>query len=76
VREKSRLGDAQQVVFGVVVVGGDVRGRVGDRGQPVGIIVCVAGGLAVLVGGRCASAPRFVGECGRGAGFPRSNSRV
>ena len=36
--------------LGVVGVVGDVARRVGDAGQPVGVVIRVRGGLAVLVG--------------------------
>jgi hypothetical protein len=56
------VGDAQQIIFRVVAVGGDVAGGVGDGGQAVGGVIRVAGGFAVLVGGRGAPAARIVGE--------------
>ena len=52
-----RIGDREQVVFGVVGVLRGVARRVGDRGQAVGVVVSVGYGLAILIGrGDAASA--------------------
>ena len=56
------VGDAQQIIFRVVAVGGCVAGGVGDCGQAIRGVIRVAGGFAVLVGGRGAPAARIVGE--------------
>jgi hypothetical protein len=61
------VGDADQVVFGVVVVLSDVRGRVGDGDEVVGVVVGVGGGFAVLVSGGSAASAIIVGEAGGGA---------
>jgi hypothetical protein len=45
------VGDADQVVFGVVGVLGQVIGRVGDGNQAVGVVVGVEGRSVVLVRG-------------------------
>jgi hypothetical protein len=56
------VGDAEQIIFCVVAVGCYVAGRVGNGGQTVSIVIRVAGGFAVLVCGRCATAERIVSE--------------
>jgi hypothetical protein len=69
------VGDADEVVFGVVVVLGDVRGRVGDGEEVVGVVPSaslragsgVGGGFVVLVGGGDAASAIVLGEAGGGA---------
>lgn len=45
---------------------GDVARRVGDAGQPVGVVIGVCGGLVVLIRHRGAPPARIVGELRRG----------
>jgi hypothetical protein len=54
------IGDAGEIVFGIVGIRCDVVRRVGDACQPISIVIGVRCGLAVLVGYRGSPPTRIV----------------